>query len=201
MVLLPSWLFLKKEIWEICFLKALWGYQAHEVIAPQPPEVSAELNISYVETCKKNHPSTYTHTKKKNHKKKNRLISHTWVWEHDLRSLARLLRWWSFIGPGPPIQRSTTNSPVPSWLARKLCLFNHMHLNRFRACSRWSSRHSLLLAFGVLIPLCLSPWGDCKHKPRPLDCSENPTTVNISLKVIPFAAEMWKPSCLVYIIF
>lgn len=58
----------------------------------------------------------------------------------------------------------------------------------------WSSRHSLLLSFRVLIPLCPSPRGDCKHKPRTLDSSENPTTVKISLKVIPFAAEMWKPT-------
>lgn len=66
MVLLPSRLFLKKEIWEICFLEAaLWRHQTHQVTAPQPPVVSAELNISYLETCKKNHPST-----QKNHKRK-----------------------------------------------------------------------------------------------------------------------------------
>lgn len=60
--------------------------------------------------------------------------------------------------PGPPIDRSTTNSHVLSWLARKLLAYLIVCAwTCSGAFPDWSARHLLLLWFRVLMPLCLRP--------------------------------------------
>lgn len=62
MVLLPSWLILSEEIWEISFLKAaLWEHQAHQDMTPPPPLVSAELLSSTQGQSKEETETTQAH--------------------------------------------------------------------------------------------------------------------------------------------
>lgn len=150
MVLLPSWLLLNEEIWEICFPKAaLWRHQAHQDTVPPPPVVSAELISATQCYIQRKSPNRTKKSQKKDS------TSHISACENYFRRLHCLLT-------GAP----QTHTCFPGWPESSLHtslyapghtqgLFQTDHLDIDFSCD---SEFWCLSAWG--------PWENCKHKPK-----------------------------------